>query len=102
MLTRVLTIAAVASGALACSSSSSGQQSGGPCSDSGGPMDARACTVVEAGKVDGKSSADCGAPEASGAPLAALSVTTSSAAGLVPSFSPSISDYYVQCAAGTN
>jgi hypothetical protein len=34
--------------------------------------------------------------------LTALSVSTPSGASLVPTFSPSIHDYYVQCASGTN
>jgi arylsulfotransferase ASST len=93
MLIRVLTVAALASGALACSSSSSGQDGG--CTDAGGS------TIGDAGRVDAKPPRECGAPDASVASLAALSVT-SSGASLVPAFSPGVSDYYVQCGTATN
>jgi hypothetical protein len=99
MQIRVSIVTVVASGALACSSSSG--RSGGPCSDSGEGMDARACTVADGGKDAKPMPGDCGAEEASAAPLAALSVTSSTGADLVPGFSPSVYDYYVRCASGT-
>ena len=97
---------AVATGTLACSSSSPGAGASDDASDN--TLDGSMNSPTPDGGID--ASTDAGGPDGAttAAPaLTALSVTAAagadaSALGLVPAFSPTIHDYYVRCAAGTN
>jgi hypothetical protein len=101
-LGRPFALLLVASGALACSSSSAASD-GGPDgktpTDGGSPKDASDSAPPKDATKDRTNPVDAGTPS-----LVELGVTSTASPPLelIPAFSPTVYDYYVRCAAGAN
>jgi|HubBroStandDraft_2_1064218.scaffolds.fasta_scaffold38306_2 hypothetical protein len=100
-LARSCALLLVASGALACSSSSTASDGGpdGTSPTDGGSKDASDSATPKDASKDRSSPGDAEMPS-----LVELNVTSKASPPLtlIPAFSPTVYDYYVRCAAGSN